>query len=528
MKRTFLTLIAILLPLFGSHALAQEGFVYEDPAGQFTVPLGADWRVIELNNSYGQFQLANSSAVVTLLSLPIGDEVQNSDQGARAALAQIGVEVTEILASAGQGTWDLYIYDTRTAEPAAAAALNNEQAVVVLLLTGDASVVSSPPLPVMALLSQIVVTDQDPVELPATVEAFEAWVGSMADRDRVSISVAVSIGAQTIYSAGFGMRDDAQETPADGDTVYHWASSTKIVTATALMQLVDQGLVDLDAPISEYLEYFPAQFGITARHLLTHGSGLPEQPNVLRYVSTVAGDLLDPDPIAREYAPSLTALDFEPGTDVRYSNYGFLLLGEIVHQVSGLPYADYVRQNILAPLGMTRTDFIHTREMMANTAQASGIAEEVEALRSQLGDTLASALFLRVDENNVWFNPFNVLPAWGGLNGPPSEQIRFLNMHVNGGELDGVRILQPNTVAQMQESQVGTDVEGFGLAWRLTRLLGISAIGHAGGGPGMSMEMQYFPQHNIAITVMTNRTGYNASRIMEAALNVVLMQPRAG
>lgn len=523
MKRSVLTLLVVLLLMLASNGvLAQEEFRYEDPSGVFSVVLGDEWQVIELTNTYGQFQLVNSAAVITLMAVPVTDDASNSDEGARAAFRHVGIEIADIIAAAGQGSWDLYIYSTEAGQSVAAAALTTETSTVTLLLNGDESVIDSPPMPVIALLSQIRVTDTHAIELPTTVEAFEVWVADLAARDGVSISIAVSMGTETIYSAGFGMRDADGSIPADGDTVYHWGSSTKIVTTTALMQLVEQGLVDLDAPISDYLDYFPAQFGTTPRLLLTHSSGIPNQPDVLPYISVVANELLDADLVAREYAANLTALDYAPGSEVRYNNYGFLLLGEIVHQVSGMPYPDYVRQNILMPLGMTRTDFIHTPDMLANTAQSSGALVEAHVLQSQLGSTLTDALFLRVDEDRLWLNTFNVLPAWGGLNGPVSEQIRFLSMFVNEGELDGVRILRPETVAQMQTLQVGTDREGFGLGWRLSHMAEHYAIGHGGGGPGIAMEMQIFPQYGVAISVMTNYTGYNASAIIETALNVLL------
>lgn len=512
----------IILTLTGTHIYAQEDIVYDDPTGYFSVSLTSDWQLATQGVGYATYQYQQANSFITFATIPLSEAVQTTKQGMEVAVSQLGMTIKSQTGGAGQGAWDLFIFDTHDGQFVSGAATIKLDVVIVMLYTGDNA--DTPPLYVYDVLNSITFSDVVAQSLPDSPEAFSAYVEELVKRDNVTLSVAVSYDGIVIYQAGFGSLDGLGSQVADANTVYKWGSSTKMVTAVALMQLWEQDLVQLDAPIADYLPYFPAEFPITVRHLLTHTSGLPEAPNVVRYVSLNDGEQLNPADVARDYVSSLTELIHEPGAENHYVNYNFLLLGEIVHEITGTPYVDYVRQNILTPLGMTHTDFIHTPEMLNNMAMPSDGrgADAMAYLSDNVDESVLNQLVARVDGDVLWFNPFNVLPAWGGLQGSVIDQSRFLNMIVKGGELDGVRILGAETIAMMQEVQIGTAESGFGLAWWLKNLSGYPAIGHAGGGPGISMDMQIFPAQKIAITVMTNRTGYNASAIIEMALNVTL------
>lgn len=504
---------------------AQDGPTYADPDGRFSVALNDQWELITLTDDYGQYQYSEAEIVITFTAILLSDDVQDSASAVSAGAGLIGVEIASFEGGGGAGGWDLSLHTLADGQGLAAAAKTLGDAVVVMLVTGEPGLVLPPPAEITGLVEKFSFDGVEAPILPTSIPEFEAILNEYATRDNISLSLAVSVGGSTVYSAGFGSRDGTGAQPADANTVYQWGSSTKMVTATALMQVVEQGLVDLDAPISDYLDYFPADYGITARHLLTHTGGLPEIWDVTHFISANNGDQLDPATVARDYAASFTALDFEPGSANRYSNFGFLLLGEIVHEVTGVPYVDYVRQNILQPLGMTNTDFVYSEAMLANVAGASDHRTNEDYLRSEMElvtPGFADVIIERVDDEYVWIHPFNVLPAWGGLHGSPIEQLNFLNMHLNGGEFNGVRLLQPETVAMMREVLVGTPESGFGLGWMQGELLDQHYLGHAGGGPGIAMDMLFFPEHGIAISVMTNRTGYNTSAIAEAALNVTM------
>jgi CubicO group peptidase (beta-lactamase class C family) len=317
--------------------------------------------------------------------------------------------------------------------------------------------------------------------------------------------------------------------PAEPETVYPWGSSTKIVTGTAVMQLVDQGLIDLDAPVSDYLDYFPVEYGITVRQLLDHSAGLPEPSGFLQGKLRLEGQpLVDFDQIAREYVEWLPEPMFEPGSQSSYSNPGFVMLGQIVAEASGQPFVEYVREHILKPLGMVNTDFTYSNQSMIDHAAAPSIpASKVEDLISVVdqakGQVSGADLIREVDDKFAWMNRFYVVAANGGLIGPSTEFIRFAQMHLNGGELDGVRILSPESVALMQEMQKSTagDPLGYGAAWRVFDDAEHPFVEHDGGGEGLWAKMRIYPQEGLAIVLMSNQSGWNRDQVADAAANVV-------
>jgi CubicO group peptidase (beta-lactamase class C family) len=316
---------------------------------------------------------------------------------------------------------------------------------------------------------------------------------------------------------------------SEPDTVYMWGSMTKMMTATAVMQLVDQGLVDLDAPVSDYLDYFPAEYGITVRQLLDHSSGLGEPTGFLIRALNLDGEpLTDPDRVAREYLEGFSGPMFEPGSAAFYSNPNFVLLGQIVAEASGQPFVEYVKEHILMPLGMENTDFSYSSQAMLDKAAGPAIpVAEVENIVSQInqvaGPVSGEDLIREVDEKFAWMNRYNVMAGNGGLIGPATEVIRFTQMHLNGGELDGARILSPEAVAEMQKMQLTTTGEplGYGGAWRVFDEAEHPFVEHDGGGVGLWAKMRLYPAQNLAIVFMSNASGWNRDMLADAAANVV-------
>ena len=176
---------------------------------------------------------------------------------------------------------------------------------------------------------------------------------------------------------GHGVADVESGRPVDADTVFRIGSITKTLTAVAVMQLVEQGVLDLDAPAERYLRGYslrPAKPGFppdTVRHLLTHTAG----------VRAVRGpaDLLRPTlgwgtrpgraapPLAEYYRGGL-GVDVEPGTRFAYSNHGFATLGQIVEDVAGVPFDRYLRDRLLAPLGMHDSDLVRSERVRSRLA----------------------------------------------------------------------------------------------------------------------------------------------------------------
>lgn len=238
------------------------------------------------------------------------------------------------------------------------------------------------------------------------------------------------------------------------DTVGAIFSMTKAITGAAAMQLVEQGKMDLDAPASEVcpaLGELPVLDGfdgntpitrtastpITLRHLLTHTSGLVYDiwnTDMLKW-HEVTGV---PNILTLEKASLATPLAFDPGTQWQYG-IGIDWAGQMVEAVSGLTLGEYFAQNLTGPLGMNDTAFTHTTSML----------ERASALHGRGPDGSLAVVDIPPPPNPE----FEM--GGGGLHGTMNDYSRFIRMMLNDGELDGVRVLAPQTVQMMSENQMG-------------------------------------------------------------------------
>src|SRR5215208_6312664 len=212
----------------------------------------------------------------------------------------------------------------------------------------------------------------DDRELKATIaQVLDRWPCA-------GMAVAVITDGGITWFHGHGFADVAAKTPVTEDTVFRIGSITKTFTAVAVMQLWEQGLVDLDAPANDYLRTFrlvPAKQNLspaTVRHLLTHtaGVGYWRRLSDLLQPGVGSGDRAGPSgaaPLVQYYRRGLP-VEVEPGTKWAYSNHGFAALGQIVEDVSGQPLDRYLRDRIFDPLGMEHTDLIRSERVRRNLA----------------------------------------------------------------------------------------------------------------------------------------------------------------
>jgi len=457
-------------------------------------------------------------------------ESNDLEVGADAALRQIDIDPSALTKTNETkfGDWTITFYSLGEGQGVTPLCQVEDEVTYCLVATGDEGLTQNPPEHVMMTIQGFAIAGKE-TTLPSTIEDFEAYVNSFVGDLPPGLSIVITLDGDVLYSKGFGMADGPNDMTAEPDTVWLWGSMTKIVTGVALMQLVDQGLVDLDAPVSVYLDYFPAEYGITVRQLLNHSAGLGEPPEFIPVNLRLDGQPLpDPDLVAKGYLEWLSEPMFEPGSASSYSNPGFVMLGQIVAEASGQPYIEYVQEHILAPLGMENTDFTYSNQaMMANAAAPAFPAAQVEDVITTvdrargLGDV---ADFIReVDGQFAWMNRYNVMAAHGGLIGPATEVMPFAQMHLNGGELDGVRLLSPEAVALMQEMQYSTtgDPLGYGVAWLVHDEGEHPFVEHDGGGVGLWAKMRLYPQEGLAIVLMSNASGWDRDRVADAAANVV-------
>ena len=338
------------------------------------------------------------------------------------------------------------------------------------------------------------------------------------------LSLAVVKDSEMVYSNGFGWADEPNQVPATADAVYHWWSMTKIPTAIAILQLHEQGRLDIDAPVAEYLPYFEptyrtqSQPPITIRHLLNHSSGLRDAvPEILGWVHFQDDPPLNQTELLIEKLPDYDRLIFTPGERGQYTNVGYMVLGAVIEAVSGQSYEDYVVENIFCPLGMNLSNFVITDEMAAHEAAGS---QHCVDLFTPLMIRDMDTLVRERGRMRLWFKRvYTDQTSPTGIIGPVVDHARLMIAYLNGGELDGCRILQPETVEMMTTESHAAPKHGrrlHGLGWSVhTDEQGLRWLSHGGGGPGFGAEMRLYPDESLGIVVIGNDTTFNKSAIFD-------------
>ena len=332
------------------------------------------------------------------------------------------------------------------------------------------------------------------------------------------LSVAV-VKPGALWSEGFGLADIEAPNPADADTVYLWFSMTKLVTATAVLQLADRGQLDLDGPVATLVPEFPRRDGgsrVTSRHLLSHSAGLanPIPIGWVRHADAPAEDL---DAFTARLLKKHSRLRGEPGKRASYSNLGYLVLGEVIQAASGAPYVDYVRAQILEPLGMTTTDFVYRADMAPRAATGYHPRFNISTPLLRLM-TPAGIFDHRVGK--FWaLSRFCVQGApYGGLIGTVTDAARFLALHVDPQAHPDV--LSEDAVLAMQQTTAHGRKLDVGLGWFRRRSDPPNARHyweHLGGGGGFFNTMRVYPELKLGLVAMGNATNWDHLRLVRAA-----------
>lgn len=340
----------------------------------------------------------------------------------------------------------------------------------------------------------------------------------------VGLSVAVVRLGELAFTASKGHADLATGADANETTAYLWFSMTKVVTATAVMQLMEQGLIDLEAPVETYLADFKAvrqPTPVTVRHLLAHTSGLANPPPV-RWVHPLGEEGPEPAAFTRRLLSRYSRLRFPPGEQSRYTNLGYLVLGEVVASVSGEPYRQYVTRAILEPLGMTGTSFGEPSGGHDTTVYQRMPRVLTPALRAALPKGIVGSRHGRF----LSYRPFRLDgSSYGGLIGPAGDAARFLAAHLNGGALGQVRILSTESARAMQRIESPGRKYDVGLGWlrpRNARDTRPFFIEHPGGGLGVYNTMRMYPELDAGTVVMSNTPGYDLEAVVRSSVAITL------
>jgi CubicO group peptidase (beta-lactamase class C family) len=319
------------------------------------------------------------------------------------------------------------------------------------------------------------------------------------------LSLAVVNREGLLLAGGYGLADRVTPRHATASTAYPWFSMTKIVTATAALRLADEGTLDLSAPVSAYVDFLraPGSTQPTVRQLLNHTAGLGN-PLPIRWAHPANAQAPDPEALLRRLMGRRRAYRYRVGRTARYSNVGYLAAGQIIAAAAGMPYETYVRRHVLRPLGMDRTGFgpPAAPDSAIGYVKAPRIADPL--LRRLLPEGIAG------DRHGGYLalNPFVVDgPAYGGLIGDVLDAGRFLRMHLRDGELDGNRILTPQSARRMRIIDQPGKRFHHGIGWFRGRTDPPGRwVQHFGTGAGFWNVMRLYPDRGLGVVVMTNST----------------------
>ncbi len=377
---------------------------------------------------------------------------------------------------------------------------------------------------------------------------------AIEDEDIVGAVALVARHGQVAHVAAIGMADVDDREPMRIDTLFRIMSMTKPVTSLAVMMLLEEGHFLLTDPVSRYIpaladrevlvadgdgtRRIPAKGAITIQHLLTHTSGIVYQFNATGAVhERLAGLYRDAgisDGLAQTEGRIAALTDrlgtvpllFEPGTAYMYS-LSIDVLGRLVEVVSGLTLAEFFERRIFAPLAMRDTHF-YVDQDDAERLAAVYVADDHGRLRELADDEIVEDGFVRYSASYPFRGPRTYYSGGAGLTSSVSDYARLLQLFLNGGELDGVRLLSPTSVALMTQNGIGDLDVGpgrkFGLGFAI-----LDDPGRAGavGSPGMYYWGGFFntrffvdPTEELIGIFMSQRYPRDAGNIRDRFIGV--------
>jgi len=504
-----------VLGIFGRLPWQKSGDLYEDPQGRFTMKIDPSWEKVETDGPYTQFKVADPPMNMYVLVL----EASTIDDAFSQAFEV--VEFDPGLLTGGKvaifDDWQAYVQeDTAGLSYGLAGQIVGDNA-YVLIVKADKPGVSVQNSATQLVLTSLKIAGKEEIVIESYADV-EALVKKQVDSLAGSVSVAVVHQGEIVYTYVYGDANPVKGIQADTQTIYQFGSMTKPFTASALMQLVEQGRVDLDAWPGEYIPGFPKSWNVTVRQLLDHSACMPDNERLTDGLITQPGESFAPlEETFTVYVKDYPDLACEPGKVFQYSNPHFLALARIIEDVSGEPYETYVVDHILTPLAMESTHF-QLVEAEERYAKAQWPATQTDNLVARLNEYRGpgqEALVLQKGESFSTLGDYRILPPWGGLRATPSDVTHFLQMHLNGGRYGDNQILKPETVAAMQEMQTSTDGSplGMGLSWFIEEDDYGKFYYHGGGGAGLETTFRFYPELDLGVVVMANVGGYNPEGI---------------
>src|SRR6202047_1279399 len=338
----------------------------------------------------------------------------------------------------------------------------------------------------------------------AIVEALRPFIErEIAEKQIPGLSIALVDDQQIVWAQGFGGADPRSKRPATAATVYRIGSVSKLFTDIAIMQLVERGQLNLDAPVTDYLPDFHPKnpFGtpITLRQLMSHRSGLLREPPVGNYFETS-----QPTLAATVQSLNDTELVFAPNTHTKYSNAAIAVVGYLLESRSHEPFAQYLKSSVLDPMGLRHSSFEPNPAIITNLAKAEMWTYDglkFEAPTFQLGRAPAGSMYSTVNDLG-----------------------HFVSVLLAQGKAENSAVLKPATLEQMWSPQFpnpGGSV--FGLGFQVRSLDGHRLVGHGGAIYGFATTLDLLPEDKVGVVVVATKDAVNAvtERIGEQSLRLI-------
>lgn len=365
-------------------------------------------------------------------------------------------------------------------------------------------------------------TDPDRVtELRAALPQIDSVMRAFATNSRVpGIAYGVIVDGKLLHVAALGLREVPSKAAVDTSSVFRIASMTKSFTALSILQLRDAGKLSLDDPAERYVAELKAMRyatsdapRITIRHLLSHSAGFPED-NPWGDQQLAATD-------AQLSAMIKSGIPFSnaPGTAYEYSNFGFAILGRIVQNVSGMPYARYIQERVLRPLGMTSTT-MEARDVPANRLAhgyrlQDGAWLEEAALPDGSFGSMGGMLTSSADLSR-WVAL--MLDAWPARDGAESPVLKRSSLR----EMQQIARFGGATAARNAAGVLSLNAGGYAYGLRsASNCLFAHIVSHSGGLPGFGSQMRWLPEYGVGIVALGNLTYTGWTGVIDQSFEIL-------
>lgn len=329
---------------------------------------------------------------------------------------------------------------------------------------------------------------------------------AMRDWKVPGLAIGIVKYGSLIFAKGYGFREIGKEAKVDEQTLFAVASNTKAFTAALLGMLVDEGKLDWDDRVTDYLREFQmydpyVTRDISIRDLLTHRSGLPTFGGDHLWI----GNSLSRDEIIARIRHLKPNAQFR--TKFQYQNLMFLVAGQIIPEITGKNWEETIKERIFTPLGM-----VESNTSIRDLKNKENVATPHEIVRGKL---------IPVEYENVDYTA----PA-GAINSNIVEMAWWMRLNLNGGVYNGEQILSekvmrvmhaiqiPITISPDREKMLGTHFLGYGLGWRISDYKGHKIISHGGGLSGMISLQTMIPGENLGVIILTNFAPHSLTRAL--------------